>query len=157
MITVGIDPGSNRTGYAFLHKPGNQINVLEYGVIQTTKSDILSDKLKTIFNALRKLFETYKPEYLAIETAFVAKYPKAALVLGETRGTIIAAANLFDLKIHEYEPRLVKKAITGVGKATKLQVTYMIEKRLRLQKTPKPSDAADALAVAYCFLARHFR
>ncbi|MBF0429891.1 MAG: crossover junction endodeoxyribonuclease RuvC [Fibrobacteria bacterium] len=154
MISVGIDPGSNKTGYAFLEKTEKRIKVLEYGIIQTKRTDSLPNKLKTIFEKLSELFRIYKPSYLAIETAFVAKYPKAALVLGETRGAIISVGNLFGIEIHEYEPRLIKKTITGVGKATKDQVSFMIQKRLHLKHPPKPSDASDALAIAYCFLVR---
>lgn len=154
MIVSGIDPGSNATGYAFLKKESEKIEVLEYGVIRTKPTDPLSNKLKKIYDSLFQLFKNYQPKYLALETAFVAKYPGAALVLGHTRGAIMIAAQAYNIQIEEYEPRVVKKAVVGVGRASKDQIAAMIQRHLLLQQPPKPADAADALAVAYCHLLR---
>ncbi len=154
MIIAGIDPGSNITGYAFLEQQSGKIKVLEYGAIRTRKTDPLADKLNSIHKALSRLFENYCPDHLALETAFVAKYPQAALVLGHTRGAVMISARTQNIEIYEYEPRLIKKTIVGTGRASKRQTALMIQKRLLLEETPAPADAADALAVAYCHLIR---
>ena len=47
---------------------------------------------------------------------------------------------------------MVKKALTGNGRASKIQVQRMIKNRLGLAKIPEPPDVADALAVALCHI-----
>jgi crossover junction endodeoxyribonuclease RuvC len=152
LIIAGIDPGSNSTGYGFLEQKSGRIIVLEYGAIHTRKSDTLADKLITIYEGLTQLFNNYRPDHLALETAFMAKYPRAALVLGHTRGAIMVAARIHNMEIYEYEPRLIKRSIVGIGRASKKQIASMIQKRLLLKEKPAPADAADALSVAYCHL-----
>ena len=154
MIVAGIDPGSNATGYAFLQKKTEGIKVLEYGVIRSKPSESLPDKLIKIYDSLFHLFQNYNPHHLALETAFVAKYPRPALVLGHARGAIMVAARANRIEVYEYEPRVIKRAVVGVGRASKSQVASMIQKHLLLANPPKPSDVADALAAAYCHLLR---
>ncbi|MFC1586631.1 crossover junction endodeoxyribonuclease RuvC, partial [Fibrobacterota bacterium] len=138
MIVAGIDPGSLCTGYAFLQNEASKIKVLEYGVIRSKPALLLVDKLKRIFDNLSDLFLNYRPQHLALETAYVAKYPRAALVLGHTRGAVMVAACSHHTKVFEYEPRLIKKAVVGVGRASKSQVAVMIQKHLMLAELPKP-------------------
>ena len=154
MIIAGIDPGSNLTGYAFLKKETNVIKVLEYGVVRTRPAKLLPYKLQIIYTSLCKLFNQYKPEEVALESVFVAKFPGSALVLGHTRGAVMVAATTCGIKISEYAPRIVKKSVVGIGRASKAQVTDMIQKHLHLAKKPVPNDSSDALAIAYCHMLR---
>jgi len=154
LIVIGVDPGSNATGYAIIECGSSKIKVLEYGVIRTIQKSPLPEKLHKIHASLTYLFKHYKPGHLALETAFVAKYPQAALILGHTRGAIMVAAQSCGLEIFEYEPRLVKSSVTGTGRASKNQVAGMIQRHLSLKEIPKPQDASDALAVAFCHMLR---
>ena len=152
MIIAGIDPGSNLTGYSIVQIQPRRLSVLEYGVIRSKPREKLPEKLLRIYRSLNRIFTEYRPEHLALESAFVAKYPQAALVLGHTRGAIMVAAHALQLEIFEYSPRLVKKAVAGIGRASKRQVGEMVQRHFSLSKVPTPADTADALAVAYCHL-----
>ncbi len=155
MIIAGIDPGSNVTGYSFIkinERDQNRPQVLEYGVIRSRPKESLPQKLDRIHQTLTHLFSQYQPSHMALESAFVAKFPQAALILGHTRGAIMVAAMALQIEIFEYEPRLIKKASTGSGAASKDQVAEMVQKHYQLKSIPTPSDAADALAIAYCHL-----
>jgi len=154
LIIAGIDPGSNITGYAFLNVYQDRLKVLEYGVIRSKSNWTLPEKLSHIYGSLTKLMEQYSPDGVAMETAFFAKYPSAALVLGHVRGAIMTAASNLKIPIYEYEPKVVKKSVVGGGSASKQQVAKMVQKLLNLSKLPTPTDAADALAVCYCHTLR---
>lgn len=152
MIVVGVDPGTHRTGYAFLEDRESRIRVLEYGVIRCKATDPLPQRLEKIYRELRVLMDIYHPAHLALESIFFAKFPRAALVLGHARGAIMVAAQSMGIPVAEYAPRLVKQATTGKGSASKEQVATLIQSHLGLKKAPTPADAADALAIAFCHL-----
>ncbi len=166
MIVLGVDPGTQRTGYAFLELRGRdsalapglpaanlgRIRVLEYGVIRNTTSDPLPKRLEKIHRELRILMDTYRPAAMALESIFFAKFPQSALILGHARGAIMVAAQGMGVEVSEYAPRLVKKAVVGSGSASKERVAALIQTHLGLKKAPTPADAADALAIAFCHL-----
>ncbi|HKP96363.1 MAG TPA: crossover junction endodeoxyribonuclease RuvC [Fibrobacteria bacterium] len=152
MIVLGVDPGTHRTGYAFLENRGGRIRVLEYGVIRCKSEAPLPLRLEQIHRELKALMETYQPVHLALETIFFARFPQSALILGHARGAIMVAAQSMGIPVSEYAPRLVKKATVGTGSATKERVALMIQNHLGLKSPPAPADAADALAIAFCHL-----
>lgn len=152
MIVLGVDPGTHRTGYAFLENRSGRIRVLEYGVIRCKSDDPLPDRLGKIHRELSALMTVYHPVHLALESIFFAKFPQSALVLGHARGAIMVAAQAQGIPISEYAPRLVKRATVGTGSATKERVAAMVQIHLGLKKPPTPADAADALAIAFCHL-----
>jgi crossover junction endodeoxyribonuclease RuvC len=162
VIVLGVDPGTQRTGYAFLETrregvlvPGHadgRIRVLEYGVIRNASADPLPRRLEKIHRELRVLMETYHPACLALESIFFAKFPQSALILGHARGAIMVAAQSMGIPVAEYAPKLVKRATVGTGSASKERVAALIQTHLGLKKPPTPADAADALAIAFCHL-----
>lgn len=152
LIVVGVDPGTVRTGYAFLERRNDRIRVLEYGVIRNRSEDPLPLRLEKIHRELRTLMETYRPTYLALESIFHSKFARSALVLGHARGAIMVAAQGLSIPVAEYAPSMVKKATVGKGSATKERVATMIQSHLQLKAPPTPEDAADALAIAFCHL-----
>lgn len=152
MIVLGVDPGTHRTGYAFLEERESRIRVLEYGVIRCKATEALPLRLDQIHRELQALIKVYAPKHCALENIFFAKFPKAALILGHARGAIMVAAQSLGVPVAEYSPRLVKQATTGKGSASKEQVATLIQSHLGLKKPPTPSDAADALAIAFCHL-----
>ena len=151
---MGVDPGTAVTGYAFLEERNSRLHVLEYGVVRNRSTDPLPLRLEKIHRELRQLMETYHPEALALESIFHAHFARSAMVLGHARGAIMVAAHSLGIPVSEYAPRLVKKAVVGSGAASKEQVAALMKTHLKLRELPKPADAADALAIAYCHLTR---
>ncbi len=97
-----------------------------------------------------ELVKRFTPEVVAVEQLFFSKNVKTAILVGQARGVIVLAASNDAARLVEYSPLKIKKTITGSGNADKLAVQSMLQRELKLQQIPKPDDAADALAVAYC-------
>lgn len=150
MIIAGIDPGSYTTGYSFIESSSKSLRVLEYGAIRLPKEAPLQERVFQIYSQLEKLLAEYQPAALALETSFVAKFPQAALVLGHARGAIMVACLSQKIPFYEYEPRLIKKSVVGIGRASKDQIALMVQRHFGLKNLPSPADAADAIAIAYC-------
>ena len=149
MVILGIDPGSITTGYAFLKKTENQIQVLEYGTFHANPAKNLEDRLVHIVSELEERLEHYRPDALAMEGVFFAKNVKSALVLGHIRGAILVACHRRGMTYDEYPPRVVKQAVTGDGAASKEHVANMVFARLGIAASELPLDATDALAIAW--------
>ena len=154
MIILGIDPGIERTGYAFLKQAGKDTVLLETGCIITSKTQSPPERLVEIKNDLTALIKKRQPEFLSIESLFFATNAKTAMVVGQARGVILMVCQELGLKIIEVTPLQVKIAATGYGKAKKKQVQEMIVRILKLKKIPKPDDAADACAIAWAGVGR---
>ena len=152
MRVVGIDPGSNITGYGIVEKNGRDLKTIKWGAIRTKSNQSFPEKLKKIYDDLSEIIKTYEPSTAAIENIFFAKNAKSALILGQVRGATILASINSGLKTAEYTPLEIKQSVTGYGRADKAQMQIMVTKLLCLKETPKPFDASDALAVAICHL-----
>jgi len=150
-ITIlGIDPGYGRVGFGVIRLTGNKYNHVAHGVIETSKKEKLSYRLNEIYDSLNEIIDTYSPEELAIEQLFFFRNVTTALAVSEARGVIQLASFRKGLSIFEYTPFQIKLAITGNGRAEKGQMQRVLKVFLGLQATPKPDDAADALAAAIC-------
>jgi len=152
VLVLGVDPGIAITGYGLLKSRRDGLEVIDYGCIKTTKQSLLSARLKEIYLRLTKIIQDCQPEVVAVEELFFSKNVRTALTIGEARGVIILAVADAKLPLFEYTPLQVKQAVTGYGKATKLQVKYMVKSLLGLGSLPKPDDVSDALAIAICHL-----
>lgn len=150
MIILGIDPGYAIVGYGILEKNNNNIKILDYGVITTSKDFSLPDRLLKIYDGINYLIDKYKPDCLAIEELFFNTNTTTAIAVAESRGVVLLACKLKIKNLYEYTPLQIKQALTGNGRAEKKQVQYMVKAILNLNSIPKPDDAADALAVAIC-------
>lgn len=148
MIILGIDPGFAITGYGIVDKQGDKYKHIAYGVITTDSKLAFQERLKITHEELDKIIKKYNPELFSIEELFFAKNTKTAINVAQARGVIILTAIQNKLKIFEYTPLQIKQAITGYGRADKNQIQQMIKMLLKLEKIPKPDDAADALAIA---------
>lgn len=149
MRILGIDPGYAIVGYGIIDTHKNNA-VVDYGVIETPKEDPMPVRLQRIEEALRVLFETYKPDEVAIEELFYFKNQKTVIPVAEARGVIVLASQKYCGRTFEYTPIQIKQALTGNGRAEKRQMQFMVKSVLGLSSIPKPDDAADALAVALC-------
>ena len=150
MRVLGIDPGSETTGWGVLEGDGRRYALIEYGSIKATPSEKFSARLLKICDGLEDIIARLQPDTCAIEDAFLKTNVKVTLKLGQVRGVALLAAARASLDIHEYSPRLIKQTVVGYGNAEKHQVQEMVRVLLSLPSVPEPHDAADALAVAIC-------
>lgn len=149
-IVLGIDPGFGIAGFGVILLSGTTISSLEYGCIKTSAKDPFALRLNTLFDEMTKLIARTSPDVIAIEKLYFENNAKTAIDVGQARGVIMLAAYKAGLPIIECTPLQVKLAATGYGKAEKRQVQHMIKTLLHLKEIPKPDDAADALAIAFC-------
>ncbi|GIW71567.1 MAG: crossover junction endodeoxyribonuclease RuvC [Planctomycetota bacterium] len=158
MRVLGVDPGTVVAGYGILEAEGGGggVRALAYGVIRARRAgaERMERRLWRVFRGLGQLIEEHAPQALALEQAFVYKNARSALMLGHGRAAAMLAAAAHGLPVYEYQPALVKKAVTGSGRAGKAQVQEMVRRLLGLGVRPALADAADALAVALCHLHR---
>lgn len=148
-IVLGIDPGSQKTGFGVIHFLEGKSEYIASGVIRMTSKTPLPERLKIIFESVTEIIETHQPQEFAIEKVFMAKSADSALKLGQARGAAIVAAVTNDLPVAEYEAKKVKQSVVGTGSADKHQVQHMVRTLLKLTQKPQ-EDAADALAIALC-------
>ena len=151
MIILGVDPGSQITGYGLVESDGRNHSVIALGCLKARPGASLSARLAQIYEGLRGVIEKYRPQQAAVEATFYGKNVRSALVMGHARGVCLLAIAQGGCELFEYSPLAVKQAVVGQGRAGKQQVTYMIRAMLGLRANP-PEDAADALAVAICHL-----
>lgn len=152
MRVLGIDPGSERTGWGVVEgdRSGQRYRLVEFGVIKLSSSATFASRLLKISHALEEIIDKHRPDACAIEEAFYSVNPKVTLKLGQVRGVALLAAESAALIIGEYAPRKVKQTVAGYGNADKQQMQEMVRILLALPAIPEPHDAADALAVAIC-------
>ncbi|UCG89282.1 MAG: crossover junction endodeoxyribonuclease RuvC [Gemmatimonadota bacterium] len=153
MRVVGIDPGLATTGYGIVEpaqdSPGR---LVECGVIRTDSSDDIACRLKTVYDGVSELIARHHPTAMAVETVFYRKNVKTTVSLGQVRGVILLCAARAGIDVSEFTPATVKKHVVGAGGALKGQIGYMVQQLLRLKHPPRPSDAADACAIALTYL-----
>ncbi|HXV63728.1 MAG TPA: crossover junction endodeoxyribonuclease RuvC [Vicinamibacteria bacterium] len=150
MRILGIDPGSQVTGYGAIDSDGAEHRLVEHGVIRTRSGLRFPEKLRVVHDRLVEVVERARPDQVVVEDLFYASNVKSALRLGHVRGVVILAAVVRGLPVAEYAPLEVKQAVVGYGRADKWQVQKMVATLLNLESPPEPHDAADALAVAIC-------
>ena len=146
---LGIDPGSQITGYGVIETAKGRSLYLDSGCVRTTSEQTLAQRLRIIFESIGSLIEECQPDEIAIEQVFMHRNADAALKLGQARGVAICAAAVAGMPVNEYAPRAIKQAVVGKGGAAKEQVQHMVCALLNLSEQPQ-ADAADALAVALC-------
>jgi len=148
MRILGIDPGSRKTGYGVIDTADGHISYVASGCISMVDQD-LPNRLKTIFEGMQALIATYEPREMAIEKVFMHRNADSALKLGQARGAAICAVVIQTIPVHEYSATQIKQSVVGSGHAQKNQIQHMMKVLLELNDIPQ-SDAADALATAYC-------
>jgi len=147
-VVLGLDPGSNITGYGIIHYQDRSARFIDCGCLYL-KGYRLSQRLKQLQQDLEQLVDMHQPTTVAIEQVFMNRFADAALKLGQARGAAIVTLTQRQLAINEYAPRQVKQAVASYGGANKQQIRYMIAQLLQLNAQPS-NDAADALAIALC-------
>ena len=147
-LILGIDPGSQKTGFGIISHEGGCSEYITSGIIRLPRTN-LPERLKIIFEGVTEIVEQYCPQQLAIEEVFMARDAKAAIKLGQARGAAIVACVSRNMAVFEYAAKSIKQAVVGTGSADKQQVQHMVKALLKLPAAPR-EDAADALAAALC-------
>ncbi len=150
MRVLGIDCGSERTGYGVIDSDGSVHRLLASGVIRTNTRWPFEKRLLEIARGLRELIREHGPDAAAVEEVFTAANVKSALKLAHVRGIALLAIAEAGLGFAEYSPLEVKMSVVGYGRAEKSQVQIMVKSLLRLAQPIDSLDACDALAVAIC-------
>lgn len=158
MFVLGIDPGLSRCGYGIVRRePGHGhsgLRAVAAGVITTPVDDGAPRRLAALGTELRALMAEHAPAVVVVERVLFQANARTAMAVGQASGMALASAADIGAEVVEYSPNEVKMAVTGYGAATKAQVQAMVQKVLELDALPEPPDAADALALAICHLAR---
>jgi crossover junction endodeoxyribonuclease RuvC len=144
---LGIDPGSQITGFGIVDVAGNRTTAVEWGSIRTGGEH--SDRLRSIFLGIGQIVREYCPAEVVIERVFLSRNADSALKLGQARAAAICATFEANVPIYEYSARHIKKAVVGGGAAEKEQVQRMVQMILGIREAIA-ADAADALAAAIC-------
>jgi crossover junction endodeoxyribonuclease RuvC len=151
---LGIDCGSERTGYGVIDSDGLDHRMVAAGVIRTDRKRPFEQRLLEIAGGLRGLIREHVPESAAVEGVFYSTNVKTALKLAHVRGVALLAIAEAGLEMAEYSPLEVKTSVVGYGRAEKSQVKLMVGQLLRLREAIESEDACDALAVAICHATR---
>jgi crossover junction endodeoxyribonuclease RuvC len=152
MRVLGIDCGSQSTGYGIVDSDGQDHRVVTFGALRLPAKNAFSQKLVEIHKKVAQLIHDYSPNFVAVEDQFYLTNFKSVLKLGQIKGAVILAAAQARVPIIEYSPLAIKNAVTGYGRAEKHQVQVMVRNILRMKEEAKPHDAADALALAICHI-----
>jgi len=150
VLILGIDPGYGITGFGLIDAQRGVSQLLRCGAITTPAGADFPARLEMIYNDMTQLLQMTKPDAVAIEELFFGHNVTTAIGVAQSRGVILLAVRQAGIPVFEYKPMQVKQAVVGYGNATKHQVMEMTKRLLHLEKSPKPDDAADAVAIALC-------
>ena len=149
MRLIGIDPGSRKLGFGIIDLVGREHAHIAHGVIRLDVGELLPVRLSELAHRLQLILQEYKPEHAILEDVFAGDNARAALILGQARGAVLALLGFSRIPVSSVSPTTVKSAVAGSGRASKTQVGEMVRVLLKLDKKPA-EDAADALAMAIC-------
>ncbi|MEZ6093772.1 MAG: crossover junction endodeoxyribonuclease RuvC [Pirellulaceae bacterium] len=150
-VILGIDPGLNITGYGLLRASGNQVSLLEAGVVRSRRNDSLEQRLLQLYEGVNDIIETFAPDVMALEELYSHyERPQTAILMGHARGVLCLAAGKAEVPVMHYRATQIKSVMTGNGRAPKSQIQMAVTNLLNLDAIPDPPDVADALAIALC-------
>ncbi len=153
---LGVDTSLRSTGVGVVEAAGSRLTAIHHGTLANPARRPLSACLLAIEDGIAELIAAHRPDVVAVEGVFFAKYVRTTLLLGHARGAVLAQCARLGVPVFEYEPRRVKLAVVGRGGAEKTQVQHMVRSILNLPELPQ-EDAADALALAICHLHNRIR
>lgn len=148
-IILGVDPGLNITGFGVIASQGTSVRLLDAGVIKTRSQDPITPRLAELYAGIAAVIEKYNPQVMGLEKIYSHyKHPTTAIIMGHARGVLCLAAGLKGIRVESLPASRVKKAVTGNGRASKIQVNGMVRRIFGIKGELKPVDVSDALAVA---------
>lgn len=138
-------------GYGVVEKKKNDDTVaLDFGVVLTPKDESLPVRLAMLEEGINNILNKFKPDEIAVEELFFSKNITTGIPVAHARGVMLLTCIKYCGRLYEYTPNQIKQSLTGYGRADKVQMQHVVTSMLRLNKIPRPDDAADALAVALC-------
>ncbi len=152
MIVLGVDPGTQATGYGVVAADEPRLTLIECGAIRPKGDLTLAERLLEIFEGLTGVIDRARPDVVCVEGVFYGRNVRTTVVLGHARGAVLLAAAARGIPVTEYPPAEVKNTVVGTGAADKTQVAFMVQKHLSLDEPPAPQDAADGVALALCHI-----
>ena len=150
MRILGIDPGFAIVGYSIVDYIGNKFVLVDCGAIITKSTESFPLRLTKIYNELNEIVEKYKPDTMSVEELFFNKNTKTAIHVAQARGVILIVGCKNNVDTFEYTPLQIKQAVTGYGRADKVQVQKMVQSILKIADLPKLDDITDSIAVGIC-------
>jgi len=148
---LGVDPGLTRCGIGVVDgSPGRALRLVHVDVVRTAADADVGERLLAQADAIAAAIATYAPDIVAVERVFSQQNVRTVMGTAQVAGLAIVAATRAGVPVALHTPSEVKAAVTGSGRADKAQVGTMVTRLLRLTDTPRPADAADALALAIC-------
>ena len=147
---MGIDPGLNNTGVGVVSWNGGKLKYAGHALVKSKAKDPLPERLYQIITGVRAEVAKYDLHSSAVENVFYSVNAKSALILGQTRGAILASLMIDHVPVCEFSALQIKQAVVGYGKAEKEQVRKMVELHLNITLEKTPLDVSDALACAIC-------
>jgi len=156
MIICGLDPGTATTGFGIVYAGEENLNVLDYGLIETSKDGSTSNRLLDIYNKVNEVLKRFNPDIVVIEKVFFATNAKTAIGVGQAQGVMFLSSAMAKISVAEYAPGTIKKVVTGDGRADKKMVQIFVRKILGSKVKSKKGEkthfdnSADALAIAIC-------
>ncbi len=150
MIILGIDPGYAIVGWGAVTTINGKFKTIDYGAITTKANTSFLERINIIYDGMTEIIKRSGADVLAIEKLYFHNNQKTAIQVAQARGVILLSAQKAKIPVYEYTPLQVKTAVTGYGRATKIQIMEMTKKFLCLKEVPKPDDTSDALAIALC-------
>ncbi|MCU0272005.1 MAG: crossover junction endodeoxyribonuclease RuvC [Acidimicrobiales bacterium] len=154
MFVLGVDPGLSRCGYGAVERRGRAERAVAAGIISTSPQDPVPQRLAELQREMRALIAELRPDVVAIERVLFSVNVRTAMAVGQASGIVMAEAVTAGCVVVEYSPNEVKEAVAGWGGAGKQEVGQMVQTLLGLERPLRPADAADAVAIALCHLAR---
>ncbi len=153
LTILGIDPGLRITGYAVLKSNGSAADIIEAGTLKTADKEALEYRLKTIYDGLEEIIMEFNPDMVSVERLYSHyRHPQTAVVMGHARGMIYLCAAKHKIPLSSYAATRIKKALTGNGRASKLQMQEAVKNTFKMKEPPSSPDVADAIAAALCHL-----
>ena len=152
---LGVDPGLTRCGVGVIEgSVGKEISLVAVGVITTASEDRLEQRLLRLEAQLEEWVSLHQPDVIAVERVFSQHNVRTVMGTGQAAGIALLVAARCNIPVVMHTPSEVKAAVTGSGRANKVQVAQMVKRLLNLETIPKPVDSTDALALAICHLWR---
>lgn len=155
MLVLGIDPGYHKIGFGIIEKKNNNIDLIDFGVIETNNKESFEFRIQEIKKDLDFILHKYKIDFCGIEKLYFTTNTKTGINVAQARGVIISKILDFNIPIYEFTPLEIKNNFTGDGNADKKQIQDMIKKIFHINYDIKPDDTADALAIAYLTSIQH--
>ena len=150
MRILGVDPGYGITGYSIIDYVGNKFSLITSGAVTTDAGVSFPLRLEKLYKDLDQIIKEYKPDAMSVEELFFNNNAKTAINVAQARGVILVVARMNGIATYEYTPLQIKQAVTGYGRADKMQVQRMVKMILNTEKLPKLDDITDSMAIGIC-------